>query len=102
LPHGAKAASTAVRRPYFHVVENVVASAYNVVMDDITAKSHDAEPQEPSDLDPATIERWLAQAVVPVYDAMQADPGRSIPAKDVAAALDALHAEWLKNGESGA
>jgi antitoxin ParD1/3/4 len=44
----------------------------------------------------AAIERWLREEVVPVYDAMQADPGRGIPANEVAAALRALHARRLK------
>jgi antitoxin ParD1/3/4 len=44
----------------------------------------------------AGIERWLQQEVVPVYDTMQADPGRVIPASQVTASLDALHAERLK------
>ncbi|MGA8197872.1 MAG: type II toxin-antitoxin system ParD family antitoxin [Acetobacteraceae bacterium] len=44
----------------------------------------------------AAIERWLHEEVVPVYDAMQADPGRGIPANEVAAALRAHHARRLK------
>ena len=44
----------------------------------------------------AAIERWLREEVVPVYDAMQADPGRGIPANEVAAALRAHHARRLK------
>lgn len=50
----------------------------------------------------AAVERWLREEVVPVYDAMQADPGRGIPADQVRANLDALHAEWLKTGGRGA
>ena len=30
----------------------------------------------------AAIERWLREEVVPVYDAMQADPGRGKPADE--------------------
>jgi antitoxin ParD1/3/4 len=44
----------------------------------------------------AGMERWLREEVLPVYDAMQADPGRAIPASQVTAALDAFHAERLK------
>jgi hypothetical protein len=39
---------------------------------------------------------------LPVYDAMQADPGRAIPASQVMASLDALHAERLKTPGHGA
>jgi antitoxin ParD1/3/4 len=42
------------------------------------------------------VERWLRNEVIPVYDAMQADPGRAIPAKDVKAALHARHADRSK------
>ncbi len=44
----------------------------------------------------AAVERWLREEVVPVYDAMQADPGRAIPADQVLAALRAHHADRLK------
>jgi antitoxin ParD1/3/4 len=44
----------------------------------------------------AAVERWLKEEVVPVYDAMQADPGRGIPADQVLAALRAHHAARLK------
>ena len=42
------------------------------------------------------MERWLREEVLPVYDAMQADPGWAIPAPQVTASLDALHAERLR------
>jgi len=38
------------------------------------------------------VERWLRDQVVPVYDAMIADPARAIPAKDVFAVLRDRHA----------
>jgi antitoxin ParD1/3/4 len=44
----------------------------------------------------AAVERWLKEEVVPVYDAMQADSGRGIPADQVLAALRAHHAARLK------
>ena len=49
----------------------------------------------------AGMERWLREEVLPVYDAMQADPGRAIPASQVTASLDALHAERLKTTGHG-
>jgi antitoxin ParD1/3/4 len=49
----------------------------------------------------AAVERWLREDVVPVYDAMQADPARGIPAEQVVAAIRARHAEHLK-GKRGA
>lgn len=45
--------------------------------------------------------RWLREEVAPVYDAMQADPGRGVPPDQVAAALRAQHAERLKKGRRG-
>ncbi len=50
----------------------------------------------------AAVERWLREEVVAVYDAVQANPGRGIPAEQVRASLDALHAERLKTGGRGA
>ena len=44
----------------------------------------------------AAVDRWLREEVVPVYDAMQHDPGRAIPVDRVAATLRARHAERLK------
>jgi hypothetical protein len=38
-------------------------------------------------------ERWLRDEVIPVYDAMQADPGGGIPAEQLKAALHARHAD---------
>jgi putative addiction module CopG family antidote len=37
------------------------------------------------------VENWLAQEVVPTYDALKADPGRAIPLDQVRARLAALH-----------
>ena len=44
----------------------------------------------------AAVERWLREAVVPTYDAMQADPCRGLSADQVTAALTAHHAARLK------
>lgn len=46
----------------------------------------------------AAVERWLRDDVVPVYDAMRADPGRGIPAEKVRANLRKHHAQRLKDG----
>lgn len=45
----------------------------------------------------SAVERWLQNEVVPVAVAMQADPGRAIPAERVFADLRALHAQRLKD-----
>ena len=45
----------------------------------------------------ASVERWLRQEVAPVYDAMEADPSRGIPAREVLAAIRARHATRLKS-----
>ena len=50
----------------------------------------------------ATVERWLRDEVIPVYDAMQADPGRGISAAEVKAALHAHHADRRKKAGGGA
>ena len=39
----------------------------------------------------AAVERWLREDVVAAYDALQADPGRAIPASQVFAAARAGH-----------
>ena len=45
----------------------------------------------------AAVERWLREDVVPVHDAMQADPDRGLSADQVLAALRAHHAQRLKD-----
>jgi antitoxin ParD1/3/4 len=42
------------------------------------------------------VERWLREEVVTVYDAMQTDPARAIPADDVFAAVRARHTDRRK------
>jgi antitoxin ParD1/3/4 len=50
----------------------------------------------------AAVERWLHDEVAPVYDAIQADPGRALSADQVGAALQSHHAACLKAGRRGA
>jgi antitoxin ParD1/3/4 len=45
----------------------------------------------------AAVERWLREDVIPVYDAMQADPARAIPADGVRQTLRAHHEKRLKS-----
>jgi antitoxin ParD1/3/4 len=44
----------------------------------------------------AAVDRWLREDVVPVALAMQADPGRAIPAEQVFDEIRALHQARLK------
>lgn len=44
----------------------------------------------------AAVERWLREEVVPVYDAMKADPSRGIPIGKALAELRAHHATRVK------
>jgi antitoxin ParD1/3/4 len=44
----------------------------------------------------AAVERWLREEVAPVFDAMQADPNRALPADQVGEALRARHTARLK------
>ena len=44
----------------------------------------------------AVVERWLREEVVPVYDAMRADPARGLSARRVKEAMRAHHADHLK------
>jgi hypothetical protein len=60
-------------------------------MDDASHKSGASKQAGTPGLWKATIEYWLTEAVVPVFDATQTDPSQGIPAKDVAAAPDAAH-----------
>ena len=50
----------------------------------------------------AAVERWLREKVAPVYDAMQAEPSRAIPADQVVAAIHARHGARLKKPKRGA
>jgi antitoxin ParD1/3/4 len=50
----------------------------------------------------AAVGRWLREEVAPVYDAMQADPGRGLSAEQVTAALAAHHTARLKKAGGGA
>ena len=43
----------------------------------------------------AAIEKWLREQVVDVYDSMQANPGRALPADQVFATIRARHADRL-------
>lgn len=44
----------------------------------------------------AAVERWLREEVAPVYDAMQKDPARAIPADRILQTLRTHHAKRLK------
>ena len=44
----------------------------------------------------AAVERWLREDVAPVYDAMQANPSRAVPAEQVLQTLRARHEKRLK------
>ena len=44
----------------------------------------------------AAVEKWLREEVVGVWDAMQSDPSRAIPADQVFATIRARHADRLK------
>jgi len=50
----------------------------------------------------STVEHWLREEVVPVYDAMRSDPGRAVSTADVAAAIRDRHAERIKRTKRGA
>ena len=43
----------------------------------------------------AAVDRWLREEVAPVYDAMEADPARGLPADRVFEAIRARHAKAL-------
>jgi len=45
----------------------------------------------------AAVERWLREEVVPVYDAMKADPARGLPAEQVFAEIRRIHSARLKD-----
>ena len=49
----------------------------------------------------SAVERWLRNEVVPVYDAMRSDPGRAVPAAEVAVAVAARHADRVKRTKRG-
>ncbi len=45
----------------------------------------------------AAVERWLREEVAPIYDAVQSDPSRTIPADKVFADLRERHAARLRD-----
>jgi antitoxin ParD1/3/4 len=45
----------------------------------------------------AAVERWLREEVAPVYDAMQADPGRGIALQQVFDEIRTQHNERLRS-----
>ncbi len=47
----------------------------------------------------AAVDRWLREEVAPVYDAMQADPGRGMAAEDVFTKIREHHAQKLAGRE---
>jgi antitoxin ParD1/3/4 len=49
----------------------------------------------------AAVERWLEEEVVPVYDAMENDATRGVPAENVLEAIRSRHAERLKTSKRG-
>jgi len=50
----------------------------------------------------AEVEQWFREEVVPVYDAMEADPARGVSADEVVAAIDSHHTKRLKTKTRGA
>jgi antitoxin ParD1/3/4 len=44
----------------------------------------------------AAVERWLREEVIPIYDAMEADPALGIPARQAFAEVRARHAARSK------
>jgi antitoxin ParD1/3/4 len=48
-----------------------------------------------------SVERWLQEEVVPVYDAMQREPDRAVSGDEVLAAISAHHTERLKRSKRG-
>lgn len=44
----------------------------------------------------AAVEKWLREEVAPAYDALQCDPGSSIPLDDVMARIRKRHAAKLR------
>lgn len=47
------------------------------------------------------MERWLRDDVIPVYDAMETDPGRGVSADAVLEAIDARHAARVRAAKRG-
>jgi antitoxin ParD1/3/4 len=49
-----------------------------------------------------SIDKWLREEVAPVYDAMQANPGRAVPIQEIRSAIKARHAAGLRPDKRGA
>lgn len=50
----------------------------------------------------AVVERWLRDEVLPVYDAMQADPGRGLSGEQLKDAMRAHHAKRSRHADRAA
>ncbi len=50
----------------------------------------------------AVVERWLRNEVIPVYDAMRANPERGLSVEQVKAAMRAHHADHVKKANRDA
>ena len=73
-------------------VESLVASgAYASPTEVVRAGLHALQERE------ASIDRWLREEVIPVYDAMQRDPSRALTGAELIGAIEARHAERLKS-----
>jgi hypothetical protein len=83
-------------------MEIAPARPYHRAMDEVTDNARRIGPPSATGASEDALDRWLVEEVVPVFDAMKADPGRGIAAKQVTATLDTLHAQWLKKAGRGA
>jgi antitoxin ParD1/3/4 len=73
-------------------VDTLVSSgAYSSPSEVVRAGLHALQERE------ASIERWLREEVVPVYDAMQRDPNRAVSGAELIGAIETRHAKRLKS-----
>lgn len=76
-----------------YVDDLVAKGVYGSTSEVIEAGLHALQDRE------AGIEGWLRDEVLPVYDAMQFDPGRGIGADEVVSGLRAHHTARLRAGK---
>lgn len=95
MPAAAKRTITLPAEQAEYVDALVAAGAYASASEVISA-GLDALQDRELDMD-----RWLREEVLPVYDAMKADPERGVSADAVLEAIDVRHAARLRAARRG-
>jgi antitoxin ParD1/3/4 len=95
MPHRMKRTFSLPAKDASYIDALVAAGAYESP-NDVVEAGLDALRERNS-----AVEHWLRDKVVPVYDAMHSDPGRAVPAAEIATSIGARHADRVKRPKRG-